>query len=232
MGCKRDGVLFIVWLLLFSSCQTDPLEPDESRLGLDFFPLETGQYRIYDVEEIQYRITGNIDTIRYQLKEIVEDSMLMNNELTHRLHRFSRATEGTAWHLDSVWTARKNTRQVIVTESNVPYLKLVFPVAENTSWDGNSYNSKTAENYTMINISQPFALENISFDNSITVVHSNNQDTIISLDSRKEIFARNIGLIYKESLLLDYCAEVHCIGQGIIEQGVKYRQRLIDHGYE
>lgn len=224
--------MFLLSCLLLIGCQTTTLDPADVRLGFNYFPLETGQYRLYDVEDIRYKITGEIDTVRLQMKEVVADSFLLNNTYSYVLERFSRKTSSNTWQLDSVWSVRKNARNVIVTESNVPYVKLVFPVQEGKVWNGNAYNTNGDEMYKMSNIDEQFSAGETSYENTLTVTHFDNNDIIISLDRRMEVFGRDIGLVYKETLQLEYCTEVNCIGEGIIEIGKKYRQRLVDYGKE
>ncbi|CAN5160659.1 hypothetical protein BH23BAC1_BH23BAC1_27920 [soil metagenome] len=223
-------VLFIFTCL---SCNTETSEPDDTRLGFVFFPLETGLYRVYQVEQTDYRLTGEIDISRYLLKEAVVDSFRNEmNEYTYILYRYTRSPEDTKWEIDSAWTAKKSPRQAIVTENNIPFVKLSFPFREGATWNGNSLNTLGVENYTMVNVNKNFTSDLNNFDNTVTIIHKDNEDTIISLDRRKEIYAQHVGLIYKEALALNYCAQVQCIGKGEIESGTSFKMSLLENGRE
>jgi hypothetical protein len=205
-------------------------EPNDSRLGFTFYPLDAGTFIIYDVEKINYRITGEIDTIKYYLKEAVVDSFLNEeNNYTFLLHRSVR-TKGNDWRLDSVWTARKTSYQAITVENNIPFIKLIFPFKEKVSWDGNSLNTLKEEIYTMENVNQPITFNNQTFNNSVTIIQKDNQDSIIFLERRKEIYAHEIGLVYKESAAIKYCSQVQCIGKNIIDSGVLLKQTFLESG--
>jgi len=212
------------------SCSTERAEPNDSRLGFTFFPLETGFYNIYEVEKTEYRITGEPETTRYYLKEAVADSFLNeSNSYTYILHRSTKANDAD-WKLDSVWTARKTSHQAIVVENNIPLIKLIFPFKEKASWDGNRLNAKEEELYAMENVNQSISFNNQTFDKAVTIVQKDNQDSIIFLERRKEVFAQDVGLIYKESASIKYCAQVHCIGKHIIDSGVLFKQTILESG--
>jgi hypothetical protein len=223
----------ILFVFICLSCNSETSEPDDTRLGFVFFPLETGLFKIYQVEQIDYRLTGEKDTSKYLLKEAVVDSFRNEmDEYTYILYRFSRNLQENKWNIDSAWTAKRSPRQAITIENNIPFVKLIFPLREGASWDGNSYNTLGVENYTMVNVNKNFNSEFNNFDNTVTIIQKDNEDMIISLDRRKEIYGQNVGLVYKESLALNFCAQVHCIGKGEIESGKSFKMTLIENGKE
>ncbi|MDN5210644.1 hypothetical protein QQ020_01255 [Fulvivirgaceae bacterium BMA12] len=217
-------------IILFSSCDTDTLEPNSSRLGFDFFPLEKGLFRTYDVEDIQYSVLS-IDTLRYQLREQVVDSFLnQEDDYTYIIHRFSRVNENQSWGLDSVWTARQTPRQAISTENNVSFIKLIFPVNENAAWDGNALNVNQGDEYVIQDLFNPKTYKEKEV-RTVTVLQEDEEDLLIK-DERKEIFAEHIGLAEKTFIKLEFCDDSDCFGQKVIERGRALRLVLIDYGKE
>ncbi|MDQ3393578.1 MAG: hypothetical protein M3512_05630 [Bacteroidota bacterium] len=232
----RNNIIIRVFVFLIAyvliSCSTENAAPNDNRLGFAFFPLKGGQYNIYAVEKTSYKITGEIETTNYLLKEAVADSFLNEtNTYTYLLHR-SIKLNGNDWRLDSVWSARKTNHQAIIVENNIPYVKLIFPFSEKATWDGNRLNTQVEEPYIMENINQPITLNNQTFDKAVTIVQKDNEDSIIFLERRKEIYAQDIGLIYKESAAIKYCAQVHCIGKGQIDLGELFKQTFLESGKE
>ena len=224
---------------MLSGCESEYLTPGSERSGTDFFPIEVGQYRTYTVEEITFSFLEAPDTTRFFLKEVVADSFLNQaNVPTYRLERFTRADENMNWHLDSVWTATKDTRRVVVTENNVPFIKLIFPLRTDLQWDGNALNSRLEDIYELQPTSDELRHEIESpldslLNNSITVLQESSQDTTLAKIDVLETYAENTGLFYKKSIRLQYCnTDTACIGQGIIEAGRKFKQTLIEHGKE
>ena len=61
MQTKNRSYFLHIWTLflmvfVLGACSEKNITLDQDRLGLEYFPLEVGQYRIYDVNEILYTI--------------------------------------------------------------------------------------------------------------------------------------------------------------------------------
>jgi len=220
-------------ILIYVSACDSKIEIDPAETGQAFYPLSTGDYREYKVEQIKYSILSTPDTIRYFLKEQVGDSFInQTGGITYTLNRYKRSDDTIAWVIDSVWTVIKSETNVVVSENNIPFTKLIFPVLDQKKWDGNAFNTLEEELYSYEYAYQPITLENIDFNSTITVIHKYNPDSIVMRDIRNEIYAANVGLIYKESIILHYCTENECLGKQIIEQGLDFKQELIGYGNE
>lgn len=222
------GILLMGCLL---SCGESTIAPDNSRLGLEYFPLETGQFRIYDAEEINYSILGS-DTAYYQLRESVVDSFLnTENTLTYILHRESRANASAPWALDSVWTARRSSSTGVVTENNIPFIKLVFPLENGLTWDGNKLNKRQAELYTYdLDVPDTLLFEN-QFNSLVKVTHSDVPENVVNRDQRSEIYAPGVGMIIKNSIILAFCTQ-DCPVEKTIEAGRSIQLTLRSYGKE
>jgi len=238
MGTRTVKILFWAIFPLFLWDCTSDIEPDPSSIGIDHFPLEIGDFRVYEMETVKFTFSGAADSSVFQLKESVVDSF-ENQEggTTFVLNRFSRDNSSDPWVLDSAWSARSNNFRAIVVENNEPYVKLVFPAEENKEWNGNSLNARDEDEYLMEDVFQEFTLEapdslNEFFANTITVVQNDFDDKITRTDIRKEVYALDIGLIYKETTILSFCSDPNCLGQEIIESGRYLKQTLIDFGKE
>ena len=72
------------------------------------------------------------------------------------------------------------------TESNVPLIKLICPLSEELSWDGNMLNAIDAQEYVVQDLQQTFTTKNQLFDNSVTVVQKADTSSILSRDFRVE----------------------------------------------
>ncbi len=64
------------------------------------------------------------------------------------------------------------------------------------------------------------------------MIQNEKLDSIDILDFRKEVYGLNIGLIYKNSSLLEFCDDIDCLGLKEIEQGRILTQTIIDYGKE
>lgn len=234
---KIKGFSFVVFVifLAIAGCDSETKEADPEALGYHYYPLEVGQYRIYDVQDIAFTLLEGGDTNNYQLKEVIEDYYRVDeHDTTYYLYRYSRKPEiSESWDLDSVWTVRKDLKRVIVTENNIPYIKLVFPFRTGLSWDANGMNAEEPASYTIAGVGDSWQNKDQLYESSVKVIERNNMDTVIQERYSEAVYAADLGLVYKELRYIDYCATtVECLGEGIIEGGRKYVQQLKEYGKE
>jgi hypothetical protein len=202
----------------------------------DYFPLQKGFYQVYAVHERNYQVQAEIENSVYQLKTEVVDSFANQEDgYTYTIHRSKRSTANDPWEFQQVWSVRLNAANVVVSEENVPFVKIVFPAIQNRQWDGNALNSLPADAYTLATTGKSYQLESgVVTGEYIQVVQEDSFDRILSLNKRLEVYARNIGLIYREITDLVYCSdEDNCpgqVGQQVIDSGTIYVQTLIEYG--
>ncbi len=202
---------------------------------MQYYPLTVGRYSVYDVEDIRYTARDGIDTNQYQLRERVADSWPgAGGEIIYSLERYTRNLPENDWQLDSVWTARKNEQQVVVVENNVAFTKLVFPFSDALEWNGNALNTRPKLRYQLTTTDSTTSREIGSVwkdqvEESRTVVHRQ-LETLVNDSIMTETYAPKVGLLYKKTRILHYCADDDCIGQKQIVSGRSYRQTLLTYG--
>lgn len=206
------------------------MPPQDDSIGFNFFPLQTGQFRAYQVEQIDFSLITS-DTSSFQLREVVVDSFLnAESDYTFILHREIRQNDSEEWELDSVWSTRRTSALAVVTENNIPIIKLVFPVEDGVRWDSNGFSSKDEQLFRYENSFTPFDLEDTTFNRTVTVIESDLEDNLIMQDERIQVYAEGVGLVHRDYIILNFCAREDCLGEGIIESGRVQRYDLIDHG--
>jgi len=199
-------------------------------LGFDFYPLKVGQTRVYRVEEINYNLFGNHDTLRYQLRETIDSSFVdQTGEEKFVLFRFKLEDGSTEWQLDSIWSTYRNNTQAVLTKNGNPVIALVFPAGEGIEWDANSLISRSEDIYTIQNFGEKYLLQGLEYSETLIVVQEDKQDSLISFDYRIEVFAKNVGLISKIDSRLKFCNVPECFGQKIVEEGRQYNQKMIEY---
>ena len=227
--------------LLVLGCASDdappPVNPALRPVGSNYYPLTVGRYAVYEVEDIRYSLRDGADTNRYQLRERVADSLVgAGEEIIYSLERYSRESAEDYWQLDSVWTARRSEQRVVVTENNVPFVKLIFPFREDLRWDGNALNRRPTLTYTLTTtdstLRREIGSERDSLLNHSRTVVQRRLETLVNDSVLTETYGPAAGLIYKKSRILQYCADQDCIGQQQVVSGRLYRQILIDYGKE
>jgi hypothetical protein len=228
-----------LFVILSISCSTN--SPVNIDMKLDYFPMNVGRFYIYQVEETD--IVNNAETKSiYELRVVVTDSTINENGVvSYILHRSKLNSGNGAWTPVGTWSVKIEVNKVIQNEDNTLFVKLVFPPSPNLAWNGNEYNhlsdngnlfnDRNSGLYRIADLDKPASLgTGFEASQTLTVIQNSFNDPIIGRDERKEIYARNAGLIYKEVIQWKYCTSASCAGQQRVEKGMTYIQTLKDHG--
>lgn len=220
-------------LFVISSCSTSTVEPNDTRLGYTYFPLEEKNFAIYDMEETIYSLTANPVTRKYQIKEVIAEPFTdLSNEEAFKVMRYSRQNAATNWELDSVWVAKRTANRAIRTENNRSFVKLVFPVNDRQKWNGNALNNMGSDEYEFSQVAKPHSVAGQEYASTATVVQVNDSSAC-NMKRVYEVYAQAIGLVYKEKILVDYRQNNNiCEGLGDIQAGIQSYQKLIEYGKE
>jgi hypothetical protein len=221
----KMGIVFAQVIFgLLSACtpQNDCgcVAPPET--GVSFFYPMIGQSVIYDVEEIQYTLTGINTAKTYQFKETANSFFTdSDGKEAIKIDRYRRENEAQKWVIDSVYKAKREIDKALKTENNQTFVKMIFPMKEGLKWDGNLYNSLGNDTYEMKKVNKAFQTNGQNFPNTLSVIQQNDS-TLVDLKRRVEVYAEGIGLIYQEKTFLSYCNNGDCLGKGKIDFGTKY----------
>ncbi|WP_018623126.1 hypothetical protein [Spirosoma luteum] len=217
-------------LLLLSGCQVPGID---SEADDGYFPLKTGHYIIYAVEEQQFSLTAPPVSRTYQLKERIGDSYTdVTGQTAYRLSRYRRTTVNQPWQADSIWAVRLVNNEAIRTENGRDFVRLTGPVADQLNWDSNRYNQLGRDDYTIRNAGQPYRVQDKVFDETVTVLNQLDS-TLISVKKRIDVYARQVGLIYTERVAIQFCtATPACSGRNQIDYGTKQVYRIQTYGVE
>jgi len=211
------------------SCNStnDPVPLNSS----EYFPLSKNFYQVYDVNEIRYH-QNVAETLAYELKTVVVDSFLTaGSDYEYVIYRSKREIGETDWTFLDTWSARVNNREAVVNEQNIAYLKIKLPIFAGTAWNGNAYNTLDEDEYELENVGRPDTVNGTPYSDCITVNQSDNEDPIVFFDVRKEIYARYVGMLYKEITQLHYDTKDHYLEQ-YVESGLIYKQAIKAYGFE
>ncbi|SFF82216.1 hypothetical protein [Pontibacter chinhatensis] len=253
---RRALLLLVVALAgLVAACEDKYKDPDPKIMGYDYFPLEVGQYRVYDVMDIRF-MSDVGDTSRFQLRERVDTTFVdQTGKLNYKIIRSVRANENMNWIDDSVMVVTKSDAMVMLTKNNTKYVKMVFPVKEGQTWLGDAYNNNTGEDYkpdpntnkraeyyltkedyTFENVGKPYTVNGNTFSNTATVIQGTPIETWIGLNDRKEVYAEGVGMVYRLFTRIVYCnaseSKDCTYGIGYRLHGHERHEKLIDHGKE
>lgn len=213
-------VALIYFLLAACTDGEQILENVDLDFGYDYFPLEVGDYVIYEVDSIIYdpqESTVIVDTNSIQVREEVVDAFEGDDgQIFYKIERSERDSAGLTWQLTDVWSAHRTDRQAIRQEENLRFIKLLFPITGGSTWNANM-NIDEGIDITIVGetlkmfqdwqteveaITPLDTINGMEFKDVATISLVNNEN-FIEYRFGQERYAKDIGLVYRELWILD-----------------------------
>lgn len=226
---KIVNIILLVTAIVLSgqSCKKSSDLPPED-MGYNYFPYEPGDYLIYDVDSTYYDdFFDTVYNFNFKIKEYYESYFYdSQGRLSIRIERWYKWNDTTKWFLRDVWYSTITPAMAERTEENVRITKLVFPVRNHTKWDGNAFNIFDKEYYEYENQDERMIIGAFTFDSTVTVIQNVSSNLIEDI-YKTEVYARNVGLVYKRfrDITKDFVS-------GDIVSGTDYTWTLIEYGKE
>ena len=200
----RNSLLIILFFSVFVfSCSKE--KETTTDLGYSYAGLELGKYVVYDVDSIFYDdFTSSSDTTIFKLKEIVAESYIdLEGEEAFVIHRYKKYHDTLSWVLTDVWNAKRTNTNYQKVEENIRFVKLVFPVRQNSQWNGNSMNNNISQTYQYTVVDNSETVGITALNDVLTVTQDDDQTNLIHPVLYEEKFAKGIGMVYKRSMDLE-----------------------------
>ena len=178
-------------LVALQSCKTESIQPEEVLVGTEFYPVFVSQVREYQVFEVKYK-PNVVDTVQYKVKEEISALIKDVNGVKEYTIKRYRANGGQAYVQDSLWSVKTSNREVIKHQHNQSLKILSFPIQTDDQWNLNAYVSKPKDNLSYTNLNQSFQ----GYTHTIRTSHERSAN-IINQNERYNIYAENVGLVYK-----------------------------------
>lgn len=256
----RLSLIILLSLMVVTSCKkTINFTKTSSYSGnlTDFWtPLEIGKYVTYRLDSLNFYFYGQLDTTTsYLAKDSIEDTIIDGaGNRAYLVTRYLSDTTGSSWTPGETYTVTPSIQKIELTENNLRFIKLAFPIDDGYSWSGNSYLpyapyqdyfdysddshlSLGNWTYTYQNVDQPYTVGATTFDSTITVMQSNdsinvpitNPNAFASKTYWSETYAKNIGLIYRHTEMWEYQPPTPDGTQQGYKIGFQLTMRIIDH---
>lgn len=238
-------VLFIAIIASISSCKKENDTAYSNDLTRGYYPLQKGHYVLYDVDSTIYDDFSQTATLRHsQVRYDVADTFLDNqNRVSYQVEVRQRLSDSTGFLTNDVFFVTPTPNGLDVVQNNVRFTKLIFPVAAGKSWEGNRQ-IPTADKdlqfyngwfYTYYNIGNPYNTGRAQFENTVTVQEVNDSlnspelmpDTYAERRFAKEIYAYNVGLVYRE--FIQWVYDQNPSTQNYYRKGTAVVMRAVEH---
>ncbi len=215
--------LFIISLFILTifSCREGTTSEDLNiEMGYEYYPLEVGKYKVYQVDSTIYDFDGDIPIIiestTFVKEELIEIRLDNEGDSIYILERFERKDPNDSWEIKDVWSTKRTENTAERFEENVRLIKMVFPVREGTDFDATLYvdenfiifvQGESLEAYKNWNseiqtVGVPEEIGSIPFNDVATITHADDENLIEKRFSQSK-YAKNIGLVYREEWILD-----------------------------
>ncbi len=205
-------------ILAVISCEKESaaLEPEKIK---DYYPLGIGKYVKYRLDSTVYLSLGTKKEIHAYLVQDNIDAVITDNlgRPSYKVKRSIRSnSDTTKWKGLMSYLVTCDSKRLEVVQDNQRYLQLMEPVSNGFSWQGNAFVNTggipeiqylAGWKYTYENIRRPFTLNSVVYNETITVNQRadtsgkpSNKNFYFEINHSKEVYSKNIGLIFKDFL--------------------------------
>ncbi|MEJ7611388.1 MAG: hypothetical protein WKF88_09455 [Ferruginibacter sp.] len=217
-------------VLLFVSCKKESEDFKTLQIS-DYAPLTIGKFVTYNLDSLVYTNFGTTESHRiYEVKYLVADSLRdALGRKAFRITRYIRSLPAGIFTPDNTFLAVNTGTGLEFTENNLRFLKLVQPIENGKTWKGNSaidVSSLGSDvqylfdwDYTYAEVEQPMRIGTKDLPNTITINQRDesfnlpvvlpgpgvaNPTNIATRDYSQEVYAKDIGLVYKKFHHFEY----------------------------
>lgn len=214
-------------LLLFVGCQGT--EENPSDIGYDYMPLAGNRFWVYEVEETVYFGEGDSETSTFFYRDIVTNSYIGENGSLVYIFTRQRSANQSNWKNELVYSLQIRNNGLLRTMDNEQQVVMVFPPEDEKKWDGNIYNSSSADEF-MMELINGYNLGTKLYQRASKIVQEEDDDGITIRNNRFEVYAQGVGMVEHYYEVLTYCSRNDCLGEQIIDSGRFTHLKLIDNG--
>lgn len=236
----KYGFLIVTLIITLSGC-VKKQAPDTSALfGYNYYPTHSGRFVIYEVDSTVYLdLPKTSIQYKYRIKEKLTETFTDNEgKPAIKLERFIKkydplkSYDSIPWTIKEVWMVNASETSIQVSERDIRYTKLVFPVQERFSWKGNARNVLGDWDYTYEFVDKSASFGGLTLP-KVLKVKQYELRTLISYKNYTEQYAKDIGLVYREITDIESNTVIPGVSvENRIEKGLIYKQTILSYGTE
>jgi hypothetical protein len=203
--------------------ETETVEPTDT----SYYPLEVGQFRIYEVSDTLWNNYVRQPQPRFQFRERVEEKFTdASGRPAYRVVRARRNTPTDAWRTDSVLVVSPSAANVLVTRNNRRTVELVYPVRTGYYWNLNAFNEQNSVDkvdYHYKQVGGPFTTTSstglaITYPKTVTTglretdaEEGGEYINAFYYFRYRQVYASGVGPVYRSRRRFIYCPPGNCV---------------------
>jgi hypothetical protein len=231
------------------SCKKETEDISEMAQGNKFFPTEIGKYIVYDYDSVYWNDQLKKDIhLRGQVRYDVVDTFRDNaDRLSYVINVQARANDTDPYRPNDVIYVTPTANHVEFKQKNLTFLKMVFPVSNGKSWNGNAMiplgDKEYAEfdndkwKYTYADFDTEFDPGNNLYLHTVTVNQIDDALNNPDIDSTayayrnysQERYAYNVGMVYRERIFWEFQPKVGGSGGSGYRKGYEVRRKAVEN---
>jgi hypothetical protein len=204
-----------IFFVMSSGCSKTEVGAPAANMS-EYYPLQVGKYITYRLDSTVYINLNTTKVVRTYMVQDKIDAIVKDNlgNDAYRIRRTMRSnTDTTVWTDNATFLVIPSLRKTEFIENNLRFIKLINPVRDFTTWQGNSQINvlngflRFYENweYFYEKTGDPFSVNNRNFPETVTVNHIDEVEGtpgdnrfFYEITRSSEVYAKGVGLIYKD----------------------------------
>jgi hypothetical protein len=201
--------LLLAFLFAHQSCRKTTEERES--FGNEYFPMKIGTVKFYQVDSFFFNAFFNTtDSVKQVIKEEVKEKLLNQyNDTIYRIELSRFNTQYSKWVVFKTFSRYIKDNMAIEDFDNIKEVKHLFPITTYKTrgssyiWNMNMFNNKEAQFIKYAKVFTSYSVDNETYPNTVTILLNRPLKGLVN-DIREEIYAKDVGLIYKHIDNSDY----------------------------
>ena len=179
--------------------------------GEEYFPVEIGNKHLYSIDTIVYDLfKQKIDTFSNIVQEeVVEKYVDLSGDTVYRIELSTYNQEKFKYVVFKSFERKIKGNYAMEKMENGTEVKMIFPISNyktkgsTYTWNSNMFNGREPQIVKYTSVFTSYNNGNKNYSNCVSIKLSKPQTGIIN-NIKEEVYAKNVGLIYRFTDSTDY----------------------------
>ncbi len=207
---KKTTIYIVLMIVsLFYACRNG--QEELTIKGEEYFPIEIGNKHTYSIDTIVYDLfQRKIDTFSNIVQEeVVEKYVDLSGDTVYRIELSTYNQEKFKYVVFKSFERKIKDNYAMEKMENSTEVKMIFPISNyktkgsTYTWNSNMFNGREPQIVKYTSVFTGFNNGIKNYSNCVSVKLSKPQTGIIN-NIKEEVYAKNVGLIYRFTDSTDY----------------------------